>query len=82
MEPFVEDIGRVGFGGLLSEAPTSTRGQAPAESPGERVPGSPSSGPRDDAHRVALEAFHRWLEDERAAVRAGMTAREAAVNVA
>lgn len=58
-----EDIGRVGFAGLLAEtdAPPPTA----AESPESWAPVGASSGAVDDAQRQAVEAFCLWLEGQR-----------------
>ena len=58
-----EDIGRVGFSGLLAEVDRSE--PLAAESPQTWAPVARSAGPVIPANRDALERFHRWLEDRR-----------------
>ena len=61
-----EDIGRVGFSGLLDDTePPPTRA---AETPGSWAPVGVSSGAVDVAQQ-AVEDFCLWLDDQRSEAR-------------
>ncbi|HVM10297.1 MAG TPA: hypothetical protein VM345_17690 [Acidimicrobiales bacterium] len=62
-----EDLGRPGMAGLFAELEAAPASRA--EAPGSWAPVAVSHGPLDPARRSALEAFHRWLDDEREATR-------------
>jgi hypothetical protein len=58
-----EDIGRVGFAGLLAE--TEAPPPIAAESPEAWAPVGVSSGAVEHAQRQAVEAFCLWLDGQR-----------------
>jgi hypothetical protein len=66
---FAEDVDRVGFAGILSEADNRPAPE-PVEAPGSRALIGVSTAARDERNRLALEAFQTWLADEREAAAA------------
>ena len=58
-----EDLGRVGFSGLLADA--EPQPAIAVESPESWAPVGVSSGAIDDAQRRAVEDFCVWLDDQR-----------------